>query len=108
MRRRRPPSDCLVCVVQLEASKPNQRWPIREIVPSALAAAIALAPTHQSAAVAAGVGDCNPDAAWPAARQDYADLVKKGFVSPLGEDTQKWLAENYAAGDSWVASNTVP
>lgn len=31
-----------------------------------------------------------------------ADLVKKGFVSPLGEDTQKWLAENYAAGDSWV------
>ncbi|HMS95539.1 MAG TPA: ABC transporter substrate-binding protein [Tabrizicola sp.] len=31
-----------------------------------------------------------------------ADLVKKGFVTPLGEDTQKWLADNYAAGDSWV------
>lgn len=31
-----------------------------------------------------------------------ADLVKKGFVSPLGEDTQKWLGENYAAGESWV------
>ena len=31
-----------------------------------------------------------------------ADLVKKGAVSPLGEDTAKWLAENYAAGESWV------
>ncbi|MBL9052450.1 MAG: carbohydrate ABC transporter substrate-binding protein, partial [Tabrizicola sp.] len=31
-----------------------------------------------------------------------ADLVKKGFVTPLGEDTQVWLADNYAAGDSWV------
>ncbi len=31
-----------------------------------------------------------------------ADLVKRGFVTPLGEDTQKWLAENYAAGDDWV------
>lgn len=31
-----------------------------------------------------------------------ADLVKKGFVAPLGEDTQKWLGENYAAGESWV------
>lgn len=31
-----------------------------------------------------------------------ADLVKKGFVAPLGEDTRNWLAENYAAGDSWV------
>lgn len=31
-----------------------------------------------------------------------ADLVKRGYVTPLGEDTQKWLAENYAAGDSWV------
>jgi alpha-glucoside transport system substrate-binding protein len=32
-----------------------------------------------------------------------ADLVSKGLVQPLGEDTQKWLAENYAAGDSWVS-----
>ena len=31
-----------------------------------------------------------------------ADLVKKGFVTPLGEETQNWLAENYAAGESWV------
>lgn len=31
-----------------------------------------------------------------------ADLVKKGFVSPLGDDTKAWLAENYAAGESWV------
>jgi uncharacterized protein YkwD/chitodextrinase len=39
------------------------------------AAAIAFAPAQQSTAVAAGVGDCNPDASWPAARQDYADQV---------------------------------
>lgn len=32
-----------------------------------------------------------------------ADLVKKGFVTPLGEDTQAWIAENYAAGESWVS-----
>lgn len=31
-----------------------------------------------------------------------ADLVRKGFVAPLGEETEAWLAENYAAGDSWV------
>ena len=31
-----------------------------------------------------------------------ADLVKKGFVTPLGDDTTAWLAENYAAGESWV------
>lgn len=35
-----------------------------------------------------------------------ADLVKKGFVASLGEDTQKWLGENYAAGDSWVGLGT--
>ena len=35
-----------------------------------------------------------------------ADLVKKGFVAPLGEDTQDWLAENYAAGESWVGLGT--
>ena len=35
-----------------------------------------------------------------------ADLVKKGFVTPLGGDTQAWLAENYAAGDSWVGLGT--
>jgi alpha-glucoside transport system substrate-binding protein len=31
------------------------------------------------------------------------DLVSKGFVTPLGAETQAWLAENYAAGDSWVS-----
>lgn len=31
-----------------------------------------------------------------------ADLVKKGFVAPLGQETQDWLTANYAAGDSWV------
>ncbi len=35
-----------------------------------------------------------------------ADLVSKGFVTPLGEETQTWLAENYAAGDSWVGLGT--
>ena len=31
-----------------------------------------------------------------------ADLASKGFLVPLGEDTQKWLLDNYAAGQSWV------
>jgi alpha-glucoside transport system substrate-binding protein len=31
-----------------------------------------------------------------------ADLAKQGLIAPLGEETQAWLAENYAAGDSWV------
>ncbi len=35
-----------------------------------------------------------------------ADLAKKGYLRPLGEETGKWLAENYAAGDSWVALAT--
>ena len=37
-----------------------------------------------------------------------ADLVKKGFVTPLGADTQAWMAENYAAGDSWVSLGSYP
>ena len=45
-----------------------------------VAAAVAFAPAagtvaQPTAAVAAGVGDCNPDSAWPATRQDYADQV---------------------------------
>ncbi|MGA0542720.1 ABC transporter substrate-binding protein [Neotabrizicola sp. VNH66] len=32
-----------------------------------------------------------------------AELVRKGHVQPLGQETQDWLAANYAAGDSWVA-----
>lgn len=35
-----------------------------------------------------------------------ADLVRKGAVTPLGEETAKWLAENYAAGESWVGLGT--
>jgi alpha-glucoside transport system substrate-binding protein len=35
-----------------------------------------------------------------------ADLASKGFLVPLGEDTQNWLLENYAAGESWVALGT--
>lgn len=31
-----------------------------------------------------------------------ADLVAKGFVEPLGEETEQWLLENYSAGSSWV------
>lgn len=34
------------------------------------------------------------------------DLVAKGFVEPLGEDTEAWLKENYAAGESWVSLGT--
>jgi alpha-glucoside transport system substrate-binding protein len=32
-----------------------------------------------------------------------ADLAVRGALTPLGEDTAEWLAENYAAGDSWVS-----
>jgi len=35
-----------------------------------------------------------------------ADLASKGYLTPLGEDTQKWLLENYAAGQSWVDLST--
>lgn len=34
------------------------------------------------------------------------DLVSKGFVEPLGEDTANWLEQNYAAGESWVSLGT--
>ncbi len=35
-----------------------------------------------------------------------ADLASKGFITPLGDETKNWLAENYAAGDSWVGLGT--
>ena len=35
-----------------------------------------------------------------------ADLASKGFLVPLGDETQKWLLDNYAAGESWVALGT--
>ncbi|AKO96970.1 ABC transporter substrate-binding protein [Marinovum sp. SP66] len=34
------------------------------------------------------------------------DLVSKGFVEPLSDETQAWLKENYAAGESWVSLGT--
>lgn len=35
-----------------------------------------------------------------------ADLVAKGFVAPLGAETESWLKDNYAAGESWVGLGT--
>jgi len=35
-----------------------------------------------------------------------ADLASKGYLTPLGEETQKWLLDNYAAGQSWVDLST--
>ncbi len=35
-----------------------------------------------------------------------ADLASKGFLTPLGEETADWIAENYGAGDSWVGYGT--
>ena len=35
-----------------------------------------------------------------------ADLASKGYLTPLGDDTQKWLLDNYAAGQSWVDLST--
>lgn len=31
------------------------------------------------------------------------DLASRGLLAPLGDDTANWMAENYAAGPSWVA-----
>ncbi|PTW52208.1 ABC transporter substrate-binding protein [Rhodovulum kholense] len=35
-----------------------------------------------------------------------ADMARRGFLTPLGEDTADWVRENYAAGDSWVDLGT--
>ncbi|SEN42502.1 maltose-binding protein/trehalose-binding protein/sucrose-binding protein [Gemmobacter aquatilis] len=37
-----------------------------------------------------------------------ADLAAKGFLRPLGDDTAKWLTDNYAAGESWADLGTYP
>lgn len=34
------------------------------------------------------------------------DLASKGFLVPLGQDTGKWVEENYGAGKSWVQLGT--
>jgi alpha-glucoside transport system substrate-binding protein len=31
-----------------------------------------------------------------------ADLASKGFLVPLGDDVEKWVKDNYGAGDSWA------
>ncbi len=35
-----------------------------------------------------------------------ATLAGRGFIEPLGEETEAWLLENYAAGESWVSLGT--
>ncbi len=35
-----------------------------------------------------------------------ANLAAQGLLTPLGEDMASWVAENYAAGDSWVDLGT--
>jgi alpha-glucoside transport system substrate-binding protein len=35
-----------------------------------------------------------------------ADLAAAGNVTPLTDDTEDWIRENYAAGESWVALGT--
>ena len=35
-----------------------------------------------------------------------ADLASKGLIAPLGAETEGWLRDNYAAGDSWVGLGT--
>ena len=35
-----------------------------------------------------------------------ANLASRGFITPLGDETQTWLEENYAAGESWVSLGT--
>ena len=35
-----------------------------------------------------------------------ADLASRGFLTPLDEGSAEWIAENYAAGQSWVDLGT--
>ncbi len=35
-----------------------------------------------------------------------ADLAKEGYLTPLADGTGDWIAENYAAGQSWVDLGT--
>ena len=34
------------------------------------------------------------------------DLASKGLLTPLGEETAQWVAQNYGAGESWVELGT--
>lgn len=31
-----------------------------------------------------------------------ADMAKRGFLTPLGDETGSWIRDNYSAGQSWV------
>ncbi|GGW22215.1 alpha-glucoside ABC transporter substrate-binding protein [Gemmobacter lanyuensis] len=35
-----------------------------------------------------------------------AELAAKGFIAPLGDETKKWLEDNYAAGADWAKLGT--
>ncbi|SDZ46498.1 maltose-binding protein /trehalose-binding protein /sucrose-binding protein [Jannaschia faecimaris] len=35
-----------------------------------------------------------------------ANLASRGFIQPLGDETESWLQENYAAGESWTSLGT--
>lgn len=35
-----------------------------------------------------------------------SDMAKSGFLTPLGQEAADWMAENYAAGQSWVDLGT--
>lgn len=35
-----------------------------------------------------------------------ADLASKGFLTPLSEETEAWVKENYGAGESWIGYGT--
>ncbi len=35
-----------------------------------------------------------------------SDMAKRGFLTPLGDEAAAWMAENYAAGQSWVDLGT--
>jgi len=37
-----------------------------------------------------------------------ADLAAQGFLTPLGEETDMWIRENYSAGDSWADLASYP
>ena len=42
----------------------------------------------------------------PAARPRRRRRRRRAYRSPLGDATQKWLVDNYAAGQSWVDLST--
>lgn len=35
-----------------------------------------------------------------------SDMAKRGFLTPIGDETANWLRDNYAAGQSWVDLGT--